>query len=374
MKKTLALLLTLALSVSVFAGCQGTAVVEKEKDTESVVNTEVVAEGTEEVTESVATEGTEADGTSASTSEPRPVKTGLSVTTALSGSDATADAEGSAQADITIVAVTVDAEGKINSCVIDQIQGVNSFNAAGELTTTKTEFLSKNELGADYGMVAWGGAIAEWDAQAAAVAEYVVGKTAEEVKGISIVEGGKAGDADLAASATMAIAGFIDPIVAAVNNATDLGAAHWDTLKLVSVTTPADNAPASADKAGTASAYATVAAVTTHYDEITSCVIDAVQANINFDVTGKITTDLEAPVLTKNEKGADYGMVAWGGAIAEWNEQAASFAKYATGKTISEVTGIAVDDAGKTTEADLLASVTIKIGDFKALIEKAGQE
>ena len=374
MKKTLALLLTLALSVSVFAGCQGTAVVEKEKDTESVVNTEVAVEDTEAVTESVATEGTEADGTSASTSEPRPVKTGLSVTTALSGTDATADAEGNAQADITIVAVTVDAEGKINSCVIDQIQGKNTFNAAGEITTTATSFASKNELGSDYGMVAWGGAIAEWDAQAAAVAEYVVGKTAEEVKGISIVEGGKAGDADLAASATMAIAGFIDPIVAAVNNATDLGAAHWDTLKLVSVTTPADNAPASADKAGTASAYATVAAVTTHYDEITSCVIDAVQANVNFDVTGKITTDLEAPVLTKNEKGADYGMVAWGGAIAEWNEQAASFAAYATGKTISEVTGIAVDDAGKTTEADLLASVTIKIGDFKALIEKAGQE
>ena len=374
MKKTLALLLTLALSVSVFAGCQGTAVVEKEKDTESVVNTEVAVEDTEAVTESVATEGTEADGTSASTSEPRPVKTGLSVTTALSGTDATADAEGNAQADITIVAVTVDAEGKINSCVIDQIQGKNTFNAAGEITTTATSFASKNELGSDYGMVAWGGAIAEWDAQAAAVAEYVVGKTAEEVKGISIVEGGKAGDADLAASATMAIAGFIDPIVAAVNNATDLGAAHWDTLKLVSVTTPSDNASASAEKAGTASAYATVAAVTTHYDEITSCVIDAVQANVNFDVTGKITTDLEAPVLTKNEKGADYGMVAWGGAIAEWNEQAASFAAYATGKTISEVTGIAVDDAGKTTEADLLASVTIKIGDFKALIEKAGQE
>jgi len=363
MKKTLALLLTLAMSVSVFAGCAGTAVVEKENantEASTQVPTEVVAD-------------TEVDGTSASTSEPRPVKTGLSVTTALSGTDATADAEGTAQADITIVAVTVDAEGKINSCVIDQIQGKNTFSATGEITTTETSFASKNELGSDYGMVAWGGAIAEWDAQAAAVAEYVVGKTAEEVKGISIVEGGKAGDADLAASATMAIAGFIDPIVAAMNNAQDLGAAHWDTLQLVSVTKPADNANATADKAGTASAYATVAAVTTHYDEITSCMIDAVQANVAFDATGKITTDFTAPVLTKNEKGADYGMVAWGGAIAEWNEQAASFAKYATGKTISEVVGIVVDESGKTTDADLLSSVTIKIGDFKTLFEKLAQ-
>ena len=65
MKKTLALLLTLAMSVSVFAGCAGTAVVEKENtntevSTEVAVNTEAVAD-------------TEVDGTAASTSEPRPV-------------------------------------------------------------------------------------------------------------------------------------------------------------------------------------------------------------------------------------------------------------------------------------------------------------
>ena len=366
MKKTFALLLTLAMSVSVFAGCSGTAVVEKENENaDTEVSTQVVTE--------VVADDTEVDSTSSSTSDPIPVKTGLSVTTALSGTEATADAEGLAQADITIVAVTVDAEGKINSCVIDQIQAKNTFNADGEITTADTAFPSKNELGEDYGMVAWGGAKTEWNEQAAAVAEYVIGKTAEEVQGITIVEGGKAGDADLASKATIAIAGFIDPIVAAVNNAQDLGAAHWDTLQLVSVTTPADNAAATADKEGTASAYATVAAVTTHYDEITSCVIDAVQANVSFDVTGKITTDFTAPVLTKNEKGADYGMVAWGGAKAEWNEQAAAFASYITGKTISEVSGIAVDEAGKTTDVDLVSSVTIKIGDFKTLIEKLAQ-
>ena len=61
MKKTLAILLTVALSVSVLAGCSGTAVVEKEKE-----STETV----------VATEGTEVDSTASSTSEARPVKTG----------------------------------------------------------------------------------------------------------------------------------------------------------------------------------------------------------------------------------------------------------------------------------------------------------
>ena len=63
-------------------------------------------------------------------------------------------------------------------------------------------------------------------------------------------------------------------------------------------------------------------------------------------------------------------MVAWGGAVAEWNEQAASFAAYVTNKTAADVAGIAVEE-GKPTEADLVSSVTIRIGDFQALIAKA---
>ena len=63
-------------------------------------------------------------------------------------------------------------------------------------------------------------------------------------------------------------------------------------------------------------------------------------------------------------------MKAWGGAKYEWNEQAASFAAYVTGKTVDEVTGIAVSE-GKPADADLAASVTISIGDFQGLIAKA---
>ena len=57
--------------------------------------------------------------------------------------------------------------------------------------------------------------------------------------------------------------------------------------------------------------------------------------------------------------------------IAEWYEQAASFASYITGKTAADVAGIAVDEKTATTDADLAASVTIKIGGFQALIAKA---
>ena len=107
---------------------------------------------------------------------------------------------------------------------------------------------------------------------------------------------------------------------------------------------------------------------------ITSCIIDAVQAKVNFDTTGTITTDLTAPVQTKNELGENYGMVAWGGAIAEWNEQAASFAAYVTGKTADEVAGIAITETTKPADgSDLASSVTIAIGGFLALIAKAMQ-
>ena len=132
---------------------------------------------------------------------------------------------------------------------------------------------------------------------------------------------------------------------------------------------------ATAEAAGAAEYDVTVVAVTVN-DEgvIQSCAIDSIPATVNFDTTGTITTDLTAPVQTKNEKGENYGMVAWGGAIAEWNEQAASFAAYITGMTADEVAGIAVSESTKPADgSDLASSVTIAIGGFQALIAKAMQ-
>ena len=106
---------------------------------------------------------------------------------------------------------------------------------------------------------------------------------------------------------------------------------------------------------------------------ITSCYLDSVQAKVAFDATGAITSDVAAPVATKNELGADYGMVAWGKAIAEWDAQAASFAAYVTGKTADEVAGIHITEATKPADADLAASVTISVIGFMNLIAKAAK-
>ena len=128
---------------------------------------------------------------------------------------------------------------------------------------------------------------------------------------------------------------------------------------------------ATIEKNGVAQLDLDFTAVTEKNGVITSCVIDSVQAKVEFDTTGTIKTNLANEVLTKNELGANYGMVAWGGAIAEWNEQANAFAEYCIGKTKEEVLNIAVDEVTKPTDTDLSTSVTIAVGGFKALIAEA---
>lgn len=103
---------------------------------------------------------------------------------------------------------------------------------------------------------------------------------------------------------------------------------------------------------------------------IVSCLIDSLGAAVTFNTTGAITSDVTAEVKTKNELGEAYGMKAAGSAY-EWNEQAANFSAYVTGKAAAEVAGIAVDEKTAPTDADLAAGVTIAIGGFQALIAKA---
>ena len=173
---------------------------------------------------------------------------------------------------------------------------------------------------------------------------------------------------------TFALGGYVSAIEKAVANAQHLGAQAGDTLKLVAVNEISDSTSATAEAEGLAQLYTTASALTFNGETITSCAIDAVQAKVNFDAKGVVTTDLTVPIQTKNELGENYGMVAYGGAIAEWDAQAAAFASYITGKTASDVAGIAVTETTAPADSDLAASVTIKIGGFQDLIAKAAQE
>ncbi len=355
MKKKFALFLTLALVAALIAGCAGTPVVYYND----------------------CTCPTAADtGANQPTDDPVPVpegavKTGLAIVGKAKSNE---DATGMVEFDVTIVAVSVDDNGVIVGCIIDSIGPKVNMDETGVITTDlNAQLQTKNELGDAYNMVTYGQAKAEWYQQAGALAAFAVGKTVEELKNGAIDETGYAPEGtDLASSASIYLGGYVSAIEVAVNNAKHLGAQGGDELKLAVTASVASSANASAEKDGTVQLDCDAMALTVKDGVITSCAIDSLQAKIGFSVEGVITADLTAPLKTKNELGADYNMVAWGQAKAEWNEQAASFAAYVTGKTADEVAGIAVSE-GKPADEDLAASVTIAIGGFQTLVAKALQ-
>lgn len=300
------------------------------------------------------------------------VKTGLSIISTLEAENAGENA-GTVSTDISLVAVTVDEAGVIDSCVIDAIQGKISFDAAGQLASEPGEALSKNELGDQYGMKQASSIGKEWNEQAAAVAQYAVGKTVDELKNGAIDETGSVKDADLASSATIYIGGLISAIEDAVNHAEHMGAAQGDELILTSLTSSANSTGASEEADGNAQLDANIAVMTMKDEIITSCLMDAVQSKVAFDETGTVVGEVPESVLSKNELGGQYGLKQFSSIGKEWNEQAASFCEYVTGKTAAEVAGIAVDETTASADADLASSVSIKIGDFMALIEKAAK-
>jgi hypothetical protein len=304
------------------------------------------------------------------------LKTGLAVISSIAKSTDAGEKDGLAQIDSTVAAVTVDAQGKIVSAVFDAAQTKINFSAEGKVITPRdTVIMTKNELGDQYGMRKASGIKKEWNEQAAAFAQYVQGKTISEVRGIALNEEGAPSAADLTSSVTIHVTDLIAALEKAVNNAQSLGAKAGDKLGLGIVTTISNSTDATAEKDGLAQAYSMYTAATFGADgKITSSIIDSSQSNVNFNTSGKITTDIQnAKLQTKNELGDQYGMRKASGIKKEWNEQAAAFAQYVKGKTISEVKGIALNDEGKPAEAELASSVTVHVTDFIIVLDKASQ-
>lgn len=352
MKKILALVLVLAMSLFAFVGCSQEKPVAEQPAPEKPVAEQPVAE---------------------EPSAENAVKTGLAVVTSVGKSkDATADAEGLGQSDSVAVAVTVDADGKVVKAAIDTAQTKIKFSAEGKVTSDLTTvYKSKQELKEEYGMVKASKIGKEWYEQANALAEYFVGKTAEEIKAIPTDEAGVTTDADLVSSVTIKINDYKAAAEKAIANAQDLGATADDTLGLGILTTIAKSKDAKADAEGQTQAYSTYSVTTFDKDgKITSNIIDGSQANVKFDATGKISTDLTADVKTKIELGDEYGMKKASKIGKEWFEQVNAFTAYVTGKTAEEVAGIAIDAEAVPTDADLVSSVTVGIDGFLEVIAK----
>lgn len=275
--------------------------------------------------------------------------------------------ENNAQVDATVATVVTDANGKIVLCRIDCAQ--SKMDVTGGAVDAAKTFQTKMELGDDYGMVAYGNAIAEWDAQAKAFESYVVGKTAAEVQAIETTTNDHgytvAADETLYASCTMGISDFIDAVVKACNDEKGSSFTGKDfTLGVAAVTEAGDSTPAADGNDAQVKMYSHFGAAVVDKDgKILAALTDATQPVITANAEGQITGSTFKG--TKRELGADYGMVAYANAIAEWDAQAKAFADYTVGKTAAEVlaTETTVNAEGYQVPADetLYASVTMSI-------------
>ena len=285
--------------------------------------------------------------------------------------------ENNAQVDATVAAVVTDKDGKIVACRLDVAQ--SKMDVTGGAVDAAKTFQTKMELGDDYGMVAYGNAIAEWYDQAKAFESYVVGKTAAEVEGIETVlnETGHnvATDEALLAGCTMDITAFKAAVVKACNDekgATFTSGADF-TLGVAAITAADESTAATDSEDAQVKMYTEYGAAVVDKDgKILAALTDATQPKIAVDKNGQITgADFKG---TKRELGADYGMVAYGNAIAEWDAQAKAFADYTVGKTAAEVAGIeTVESNGHnvTTDETLYASCTMDISGMIAVIALA---
>ncbi len=284
-------------------------------------------------------------------------------------SDKSADGVSKSQVNGYFCSATFAEDGTINSMTIDCAQ-VNSDFTGGALVGAG-DVKTKNEQGADYNMVKFGGAIAEWNVQAESFCQWATGKKYEDVIAMKT----KAKDdehpsvpdeADLTSKVTIDVGHFIEALKNAYANKKDDSA---ETAASGLGNAPVTLTDKSADGVSKSQVNAYFAAVSFAADgTITAMSIDSAQVNTDF--TGGALAGV-GDVKTKNELGADYNMVKYGGAIAEWNVQAESFCQWAVGKKYDDVIKMKTNTEGAPDEADLTSKVTIGVGEFLAALQDA---
>ena len=288
-----------------------------------------------------------------------------------------------AQVDIHVAAVTLKEDGTIAKVQIDAIQVKNSVDATGAILPDsktgeiKKEFVSKHDLGENYGMKAYGPENAigvEWCDQIDNFEKWCENKTYDEIKA-GIGEDGYPTDSTLATGCTIQMNDIKAAIANAIENAVETEATTADTLGIAIIGEMTKEANATAKDAGTFQAYVNYACTTKNAEgKITSVLIDSIQAYPTWDNTGKLTTDAEQDVRSKYTKKYEYGMRDYATEEQlgkEWFEQIDVFKQSIMNKTADEVNEIAVNEGGYPTDETLRTGCTMKIAAYKTVVVMA---
>lgn len=302
-------------------------------------------------------------------------KLGLGAVVSMdSSSDKTEDKDALAQFDTTCATVVLDKDGKIVAADLDTAQTKVSVADGKLLNLDSVNLSTKKELKENYAMKDYSGIGKEWYEQAAAYAEKMIGKTVEDVKALELNEKGAPTDADLSAVCTMNVSDFNAAIVAACEDAQAKTFTASADFKLgldvdVSVDSSKDY---DADKETNATVQVDAAFAATVVDadgKVISALLDEVQPKVQIDNDGKVAS--KTYTNTKRHLKEDYNMKTYApDCIAEWYVQGKALTDYVEGKTADEIKAIKTED-DRPTDADLSASVTIKIGSYQAVLAQA---
>lgn len=306
------------------------------------------------------------------------LKAGSYSITKLAPTDATADADGKIQFNTTIVSVLLDGD-VIKDVQIDVAQNTAVVKADGTVEVP-TEFPTKLEKGDAYGMkdvsanmgnIEGGG---EWYEQAAALEEYMIGKTVTEVLEMPTVERDASHTAvpdveELKSSVTITVGDYLE----ALEKASEVAVAvEGNAVKLGTGSTTA----MTVNEEGKVQTNTTYTRVVLDADgKILDAFVDVAQNDVVVAEDGTITGEpRDSKYILKEaydmkETSANIGNIEDGG---EWYEQADSFVEYIKGLTVAEVVAIELEAAVPTTE-DLTSKVTIHISDWITAFEKAGE-
>ncbi len=130
-----------------------------------------------------------------------------------------------AQFDNTMAAVAFDSNGVIVGAIIDNAQIRVNFDADGVVTSDRSEApKTKTQLGDDYGMKRVSEIEMEWYEQIEALAEWMVGKTVDEVLGlpVKVVDDAHQNVPDvpeLTSSVTITVESYLAAVAEAFENA-----------------------------------------------------------------------------------------------------------------------------------------------------------
>lgn len=249
------------------------------------------------------------------------------------------------------LALVIDAEGKIVAAQFDSVEA--SVKVTDDEITTSDRLTTKVEKGDAYTGMSAG----SWDAQSAAFEAFLVGKTAAEVAALNFVVDGA--DAGLVAGCTMKSSmPVFQQLVAkafAYERKVEFKAEGTFSLGL------AIDAKLTGSVEDGAKVAADFAAVAIAGGKVVAAMLDSAEASFTFeyDEAEEDYTTTVSYKGTKNEQGDSYSPMPSG----RWYAQAQAFANTAVGNTVAELENLSTDK--------IEGSCSIYTGGYKATIVRA---